>query len=328
MDDGARAGSVTTHLQQAHAMERAQLSELRALRDEIGIPLIAAVLDEHLAETEAHGDRLAERLGELSSGSSLRLLLQSAVGAVPKLVVDRLRPHDTCACLRDAVAAEAGEIGAYLLLEAEALRTGDDSTAVIAQELRAQEVAARDALMTFWPQAVDRMIRDAVAASGQGEVRVARELLIDHLRDVHALERNAVVMLSTVLATVRDDVARTRVDDHRAATVRKGDEVLDRLRALGSGASRRKLAQGLAFAAVKGPINLLRAERAAKDLRDMYVVDHLELVALAQLEVLAERAGDERTLDMARAHQQQDLAMVDWLERESARFLLESMAVA
>ncbi|MCW2922625.1 MAG: hypothetical protein JWM98_29 [Thermoleophilia bacterium] len=326
MDDASLRRSTIAHLQVAHAAERAQLGELRTLRDEVGIPAVAALLDQHLMETIAHGDRLEERLEELESGSSIRLLVQSTVGSVPKLVVDRLRPQDGCACLRDAIAAEAAEIATYGLLEIEATRAGDESTAVLAQEIRVEEVAARDELGTFWNQAVDVAIAAGAAASGATVTKVARALLVDHLRDVHALERNAAIMLSTVLGTVRDDVARERVEDHRAATVRHGDMVLERLRELGSGPSRRKQAQGLAFAAVKGPFNLVRTERAAKDLRDMYVVEHLESVAYAQLAVLAQRAGDERTQALAGSHALEAATMSDWLERETARFALESLA--
>lgn len=324
MDDDAIRDKVVTHLQQALAAERAQVHELRTLRDEAVIPAVRALLDQHLSATEAHGDRIEERLEELGASSSFRLMVQSLGGVLPKQIIDRVRPASECAILRDAISAEAMEIAAYLLLEAEAVRGGDESTAALAREIRADEVAARDELMTFWNQAVGRDV-DHRAKDAAGRTRVARAMLIDHLRDVHALERNAVMMLSTVLATVNDDLASDRVADHRDATMRHGDEILRRLRELGSKASLRKQAQGLAFAAIKGPINLVRAERAAKDLRDMYVVEHLELVAYSQLAVLAELVGDDATLQLAMAQRAEEAAMADWLEREGGRFLLETL---
>ncbi len=324
MNDAKIREHVVTHLQQALAMERAQIGELRTLRDEAGIPAVRALLDQHLSATEAHGDRVEQRLAELDASSSLRLMGQALGSAIPKQIINRVRPASECAILRDAIAAEAMEVAAYLLLEAEAIRGGDESTATIARELRVDEVATRDELMTFWNQAVGRDV-DRRTGDGASRTHVARTMLIDHLRDTHALERNAVVMLSTVLTTVNDELACERVADHRDVTKRHGDEILRRLHELGSRASLRKQAQGIAFAAIKGPINLVRAERAAKDLRDMYVVEHLKLVAYSQLAVLAELAGDDATLRLAQAQRLEEATMADWLEREGARFLLETL---
>ncbi|MCW2956540.1 MAG: hypothetical protein JWO69_1409 [Thermoleophilia bacterium] len=313
--------SVITHLQQMHASERAQAAELRVLRDEVGIASVAAILDQHHSHTRRHGDLVEARLRELDSGPSMRLLAQSFAAAAPKTILDRVRPHDARACVRDAVLAEAGEIAGYLLVELEAIRAGDASTGVLAAEIRADEVATRDELMSHWETVVEH---DLDRIAGRSATRDARAELIDHLRDVYALERNAVIMLTTVLGTVRDDVAVARIEDHRHSTERRADELLHRLHELGSAPSVRKQAQAYAFAAMKGPINFLRAERAGKDMRDMYVVDHMEQVAYAQLEIIAEHAGDERTHDMAIAHRAEDAAMADWLERDAARFLLET----
>ncbi|MCW2961198.1 MAG: hypothetical protein JWM90_1585 [Thermoleophilia bacterium] len=324
MDDDELQRSLLTHIQQVHAAERAQASELRALRGEVGIAAIAALLDQHLAETIHHGDLLGARLEELGQGRSMRLLLQSFGAVAPKLVLDRVRPHDARACVRDAVAAEAGEIASYLLLGTEAIRAGDDDTAVLAAEIRADEVRTRDELMSNWNLVVDHDLEAKLESAGTSATRVAQTELLNHLQDVHALERNATIMLSTVLATVRDETAVARVDDHRQTTERHVAEIADRLDELGSGRSLRRQAQGYAFAALKGPINLVRAEKAGKDFRDMYVVEQLKTVAYRQLEVLADRAGDERTAAIAVTHLSEEHGMVRWLEREVARFLLES----
>jgi ferritin-like metal-binding protein YciE len=185
----------------------------------------------------------------------------------------------------------------------------------------------RDELMTYWNQAVDDQVYGAQQRTGErSRTRMARELLVDHLQDMQALERNATIMLTTVLATVDDELACARVTDHRESAARHGSTLVQRLRELGSRPSLRKQAQGIAFAAVKGPINLVRSERAAKDLRDMYVVEHMELAGYAQLAALADLCGDDVTLQIAQAHMAEERAMADWLERDAARFLLETLA--
>jgi ferritin-like metal-binding protein YciE len=326
MDQHALDASIVTHLQQMHAAERAQLGELGALRDESNIAAVKAMLDGHIVETNAQVERLEERLAELDSSGSLRLLTQAFGGLVPKLLVDRLRPDSECAILRDAVVAEAGEVVSYLLLEAEAVRAGDDSTAVLARELGMQERETLSVLDSFWNQATSIDVdRRAGIAPDAKRTRVVDAMIVDHLRDIHALERNAVVMLGTVLATVDDELVLDRVADHQSASVRHGDEVARRLGELGSGPSMRKVAQGMAFAAVKTPINLLRRERAGKDLRDMFVVEHMEAVAYEQLAVLADLAGDDRTARIASDHLAEERSMATWLEREGGRLLLESL---
>ncbi|MCW2922336.1 MAG: yciE [Thermoleophilia bacterium] len=326
MDDRKLQAKVVTHLQQVHAAERAQLGELHALHDESEIAAVKALLLGHEAETRRQVELIEARLGELEASGSLRLLTQALGASLPKLALDRLRPDSECAILRDAVIAEAGEVVSYLLLETEALRAGDDATAVLAREIGAQERETLDVLDTFWNQSVHIDVdRRAGLAKNQSRTQVIEAMLVDHLRDVHALERNAVIMLGTVLTTVHDELALERVRDHQQATVRHGDEIARRLHELGSGPSARKVAQGLAFAAVKGPINIIRRERAAKDLRDMFVVEHMEAVAYEQLAVLAELVGDDRTLRIAQDHLAEERAMATWLERDAARFLLETL---
>lgn len=326
MDDAVIRKRIITHMQQVHAAERAQLHELHTLHDESEIAAVKALLATHEDETRRQVQLLERRLEELDASGSLRLRTQALGASLHKLALDRLRPDSECAILRDAVIAEAGEVVSYLLLEAEAIRGGDDESAVIAHEIGMQERETREVLDTFWNQCVHIDVdRRAGLASDQSRTQVTEAMLVDHLRDIHALERNAVMMLGTVIGTVNDDLACTRVRDHLDATMRHGDEVVHRLRELGSGPSARKLAQGVAFAAVKGPLNFVRRERAAKDLRDMYVVEWSETVAYEQLAVLAELLGDNRTARIAHDHLAEERAMADWLEREAGRFLLETL---
>ncbi len=326
MDQAALEASIVTHLQQVHAAERAQLNELRTLADESQLAAVKALLSGHEDETRAQVDRLEERLGELDAGGSLRLLAQTLGGSIPKAVLDRIRPDSEAAILRDAVLAEAGEVVSYLLLEAEAVRAGDESTAVLAQEIRTQERDMLTILDTFWNQSVGIDVdRKVGLATDRSRNQVIEAMLVDHLQDIHALERNVVMMLGTVLGTVQDELARDRVQDHLDASVRHGNEVRDRLQELGARPSVRKMAQGVAFAALKGPINFIRKEKAAKDLRDMFVVEWMESAAYRQLSVLADLLGDDRTKRIADDHLAEEQSMAQWLDREAGRFLLETL---
>lgn len=329
MDDATLGQSVIGHLQQAHAMERAQLGELKALAAEIGIPVVSELLERHRTTTRRHGDLIEARLEELSSGNSMMLLAQAFGASLPKLVVDHVRPMAAAASLRDAISAEALEVASYLLLEAEALRAGDESTATLAAEIRADEAEMLAELQPHWQAAVDLTVAQAAERSGsQDETRIARAMMIDHLRDVHALEQSIAAMLASARSIVRDETARERIDDHRSATQRHAQLVSGRLAELRSGPSLRRQAQGYAAAMMKAPLSIMRADRVARELRDMYVNEHVELAAYGQLAALARRAGDDRTLQLADVHAREEAAMVEWLEREAGRFALQSLATA
>jgi ferritin-like metal-binding protein YciE len=319
MTNSPITAAISSQLRTLHAAERAQVSELRILIDECTVPAIRVTLEQHLEATKRHAELLEARLDELNVGTSLRAVAQAIAPVMVKGIVDRVRRDDPYLVVRDAVATEAQEIISYRLLELEAIRAGDEATAVLAGEICADEVAARDALMAHAHQVAHQTVELV-----RGDPHPERTAMVQQLRAVHALERTAAALLTSVRSTVHDEFVRARVVDHLTVTQLHGERIADRLRELDTSPSLRRLVQGSLTAVVKAPIDLLRTEHAIKDARDMYVVEHLELVAYAQLAALADLAGDDRTTLIAEAHEAEEAHMVDFLERDLGRFVHET----
>ena len=134
------------------------------------------LLERHVDETRAQAGRIQERLGELGAG---RNAIQVAVGtaqtfvgqalAVGKAPLDLLRggsgEEKLLRNARDEAASEALEIASYDGLEAIATALGDQVTAQLARDHRAQEEQTLRELREVIPQ----LARDVVSAQVIGE---------------------------------------------------------------------------------------------------------------------------------------------------------------
>ena len=158
-------------LAEAHALEAALLQTLTAHVAITPRSEYRDLLERHADETRAHLERVAARLRDLGqTRNPLQLaygVAQTAVGqvvAAGKFPVDLLRGTGSEDKLlknaKDEVASEALEIATYDALEALATAAGDDRTAALAREHRAEEEAMLAGLRELLPQ----LTRDAYAA--------------------------------------------------------------------------------------------------------------------------------------------------------------------
>jgi len=141
---------VAQYLQEAHAMELALARTLAAHRAVAPAGAYRDALDRHRRETQRHADAVARRLRELGGGSSLAgrgygaaQWLAGQALVLAKTPLDLLRGASPEEKLlknaKDECASEALEIATYDALEALARQVGDDATAALAAELRADE---------------------------------------------------------------------------------------------------------------------------------------------------------------------------------------------
>src|SRR3954464_13314187 len=138
------------YLNEAHATEAGLV---RVLQSQIAITPrgnYRRALERHLTETRQHALRLERRMKQLGGGPAL---VQAAIGAaetvlaqglaIGKLPLDLLRGHGGAEKVlknaKDTAATEALEIGTYPALERLARALGDDATARLAAEIRADE---------------------------------------------------------------------------------------------------------------------------------------------------------------------------------------------
>jgi ferritin-like metal-binding protein YciE len=143
----------------------------------------------------------------------------------------------------------------------------------------------------------------------------------DYVEDAHAMESNVLQMLQSMIATTDDPQIRRELEQHREQTERHRERLRERLEAFGRGTSARKETQTLAAALMKGVTDAVRGDKAGKNARDGFVTEHMEIAAYELLERLAERAGDEKTAQVARQNRRDEEAMAKKIAGKWDKFL-------
>ncbi len=141
---------IAQYLREAHAMELALARTLQAHGAMTPSGTYRSALDSHQRETRGHADALARRLRQLDRFPSLaergyglaqRLAGQLlALGTAPlQLVRGASAEEKLLKNAKDECATEAQEIATYEALEALAEQAGDERTAALAADIRADE---------------------------------------------------------------------------------------------------------------------------------------------------------------------------------------------
>lgn len=141
---------IAQYLHEAHAMELSLVRTLQAHRAMTPAGEYRAALERHLRETRGHADRIARRLREMGRSPGLAEmgygLAQRLVGqvlALGKAPLDLLRGGSAEEKLlknaKDECATEALEIATYEAIEQLARQAGDEVTAKLAADHRADE---------------------------------------------------------------------------------------------------------------------------------------------------------------------------------------------
>ena len=147
--------------------------------------------------------------------------------------------------------------------------------------------------------------------------------LVEYVQNVHAMEQNVLLMLDSMIVTTRDEEIVEMLRQHKAETRRQERLLHERLKALGGFGltSAGKDIAAIAAAQAKGVADLWRADKAARNARDAFVTEHLEIAAYELLERLAERAGDQETAEIARTNRAEEEAMAERIASRWDRFL-------
>ena len=152
---------LTKHIDEAIAMEQNVLRMLDSLISTTPDDEIREELRLHKIETERQQDRLRARLEAHGASPSL---IREGVGMVEglmKSVLDVARSEKAGRNARDAFATEHLEIASYELLERVAAAAGDEQTAAVARQNRAEEQAMAEKLNRYWDRFAELSMRDA-----------------------------------------------------------------------------------------------------------------------------------------------------------------------
>ena len=140
-----------------------------------------------------------------------------------------------------------------------------------------------------------------------------KEQLIKHLTDVHSIEEQALQQMQVAPRLARDPVLARAFREHLTETQEQERLVRRRLDALEADPSKIK-----DLAARAGGVGMVLFARSQPDtpgklVSHAYSYEHMELAAYELLSIVAERAGDQDTVAVARSIAQQEAAIAERL---------------
>lgn len=145
--------------------------------------------------------------------------------------------------------------------------------------------------------------------------------LIEALKDAYAMEVNVFETLESMIATTRDTEFLDVLQTHKRQTHLHARRLEERLQDHGHDASSAKNLGATLQATAKGFTDQMRNAKPAKNARDCYATEHMEIAAYAILERLAERAGDAQTATVARENRRDEEVLAVWLAERWDRFV-------
>ena len=147
---------LVNYLEDAHALEQHVKVALQAfIKAAPDVPELQDPLRHHAEETERHLERLEERLQAWGEKPSKVKDAGMMFGASGLGMVAAARKDNAGKVARDGYTAEHLEIAAYQLLERVASRAGDQETAAVARQNRAEEEAMAQVIDNSWDLALD-----------------------------------------------------------------------------------------------------------------------------------------------------------------------------
>jgi ferritin-like metal-binding protein YciE len=148
------------YLADAHAIEEQAIQLLEKAPALVDDPALAAIFQDHLAETRDHAELVEARIDAVGGDGPNRL--QDAVlrlGALNWGLFFQSHPDTTGKLAAFAYAFEHLEIGGYELLKRVASRAGDGETVAAAETILAQERTAADRIAGAFDAAVAESLR-------------------------------------------------------------------------------------------------------------------------------------------------------------------------
>ena len=166
MADDKLQQKLADYVEDAHAMEQNDLKMLDSMISTSDDPEVREMIENHKRETEEHERRLRERLDALGRGTSARKQAQAVGAALLKGVGDQARGDKAGKNARDGYMAEHLEIAAYQLLERLAQKAGDQETAEVARQNRADEEEMARRIDASWDRTLDLTLQENDISAG------------------------------------------------------------------------------------------------------------------------------------------------------------------
>jgi ferritin-like metal-binding protein YciE len=281
-----RDEQIVKYLADVHSIERQALAQLRAAPKIAGDERLSQAFEQHLVETEDQERRVRERLEALGGEPSKLKDAAGTAGGWGMVAFAASQPDTPGKLAMHAYSYEHMELAAYELLKRLAERADDEETARMAADIAAEEKRMAERLEQSFDTAVEASL--ATADADQRD-----SALLAYLRDVHALEGQAVRLLKAGAERVDDEYLQLAFRDHLKETERHLERIEGLLEERGAGPSLVKDAMLKA-----GGLNLsgffgAQPDSTTKLAGFAFAFEHLEVAAYELLHRVAVRVGDE-----------------------------------
>jgi len=287
-----RDEQLVKYLADVHSIEQQALAQLRAAPKIAGDERLSEAFEQHLAETEEQERRVRERLEALGGKPSKLKDAAGTAGGWGMVAFAASQPDTPGKLTMHAYSYEHMELAAYELLRRLAERDGDEATARLAGDIAAEERRMADRL----EQSFDAAVEASLAATEPDQIA---EALLSYLRDVHALEGQAIKLLEAGAERVDDEQLEVGFRRHLEETRRHQELVEGLLEERGTGPSRAKDTMlktgGLNLSAFFGA----QPDSTTKLAGFSFAFENLEVAAYELLQRVAARAGDEAVVAVA-----------------------------
>jgi UDP-glucose 4-epimerase len=284
--DRDRDEQIVKYLADVHSIELQALAQLRVAPKIAGDERLRRAFEQHLVETEDQERRVRERLEALGGEPSKLKDAAGAAGGWGMVAFAAAQPDTPAKLAMHAYSYEHMELAAYELLRRLAGRAGDEETARMAADIAEEEGRMAERLEQSFDAAVE-----ASLATVDGDQ--LDSTLLAYLRDVHALEGQAVKLLEAGAERVDDEHLELVFRAHLEETKRHLERIEGLLEERGAGPSLVKDAMlkagGLNLSAFFGA----QPDSTTKLAGFAFAFEHLEVAAYELLRRVAVRTADE-----------------------------------
>jgi ferritin-like metal-binding protein YciE len=289
------------YLTDAHSIEEQALQQLRKAPELAGDERLAQAFSEHLSETEKQERLVRRRLEALGAHPSKLKDFVMKIGGEAFVLFAKSQPDTPGKLTAHAYSYEHLELASYELLKRVAERAGDPGTVEVAREIRDQEQRMADRLAGLFDVAVEASLRNVEPADLERQ-------LVKYLADAHAIESQAIHLLKRASDIGGDPELDRAYTEHLEETREHPRLVEERLEAHGGSPS------ALKDAAMRlGALNWAGFFQAQPDTPGKlaafaFAFEHLEIGGYELLKRVAERAGDQTTIEVVERILQQERA--------------------
>jgi ferritin-like metal-binding protein YciE len=279
---------LTKYLADAHSIEEQALIQLRAAPGIAGDPALAKIFAVHEEETEGHEQRVRDALEARGADPSKLKDVVAKAGGLGMLAFAKSQPDSPGKLTAHAYSYEHLELAAYELLGLLAQEAHDADVEELASDIAAEEDAMAQRLASSFDIAVEASLREV---DGDDLDRH----LNHYLADAHAIESQAISLLSAAPKLVDDPDLEKLFTGHLEATRGHEAQMRKRLEARGTSPSKVKdAALGIGGLNVGG-FFAAQPDTSLKLVGFAFAFEHLEAAAYELLMRVADRAGDEET---------------------------------